>query len=106
MGSPEIRVIGAGFGRTGTTSLKVALNQLGFGPCHHMNEVRPMQIVQMLTPLVNTEPTLGCPWNVLRASEKFQVGSFWIKAIQIASFVCVIAYQWPASACSGFILAG
>lgn len=33
-----IRVIGAGLGRTGTTSLKVALEQLGFGPCYHMTE--------------------------------------------------------------------
>jgi len=32
-------VIGAGFGRTGTLSLKVALEQLGFGPCYHMLEV-------------------------------------------------------------------
>ena len=31
-------VIGAGLGRTGTTSLKFALEQLGFGPCHHMIE--------------------------------------------------------------------
>jgi Sulfotransferase domain len=29
-------VIGAGFGRTGTLSLKVALEQLGFSPCMHM----------------------------------------------------------------------
>jgi hypothetical protein len=34
-----MRVIGAGFGRTGTTSLKLALEMLGFGPCHHMQEV-------------------------------------------------------------------
>jgi hypothetical protein len=33
------RVIGAGWGRTGTASLKRALEQLGFGPCHHMEEV-------------------------------------------------------------------
>jgi hypothetical protein len=32
-------VIGAGFGRTGTLSLKVALEQLGFGRCYHMMEV-------------------------------------------------------------------
>jgi hypothetical protein len=32
-------VIGAGWGRTGTASLKRALEQLGFGPCHHMEEV-------------------------------------------------------------------
>ena len=35
-----VRVIGAGFGRTGTLSLKVALEKLGFGPCYHMVEVR------------------------------------------------------------------
>lgn len=29
-------VIGAGFGRTGTLSLKAALERLGFGPCMHM----------------------------------------------------------------------
>lgn len=33
-------VVGAGFGRTGTNSLKLALEMLGFGPCHHMFEVR------------------------------------------------------------------
>lgn len=33
-------IIGAGFGRTGTNSLKIALEHLGFGPCHHMFEVR------------------------------------------------------------------
>jgi hypothetical protein len=34
-----LKVIGAGFGRTGTLSLKAALEQLGFGPCYHMIEV-------------------------------------------------------------------
>jgi hypothetical protein len=29
-------LIGAGFGRTGTTSLQRALESLGFGPCYHM----------------------------------------------------------------------
>ncbi|HEV3379327.1 MAG TPA: sulfotransferase [Thermoleophilaceae bacterium] len=31
-----MQVIGAGFGRTGTMSLKAALERLGFGPCFHM----------------------------------------------------------------------
>lgn len=35
-----LQVIGTGFGRTGTKSLKLVLEQLGFGPCHHMIEVR------------------------------------------------------------------
>lgn len=34
-----LRVVGAGFGRTGTHSLKVALEQLLGGPCYHMVEV-------------------------------------------------------------------
>lgn len=34
-----LSVIGAGFGRTGTLSLKGALEQIGFGPCYHMLEV-------------------------------------------------------------------
>ena len=35
----SLAVIGSGFGRTGTASLKRALEMLGFGPCHHMEEV-------------------------------------------------------------------
>lgn len=34
-----LKVIGAGFGRTGTRSLKVALEELGFDRCYHMIEV-------------------------------------------------------------------
>ena len=34
----SIKILGAGFGRTGTNSLKVALEILGLGPCYHMFE--------------------------------------------------------------------
>lgn len=34
-----VQVIGAGFGRTGTTSMKAALEHLGFGPTYHMFEI-------------------------------------------------------------------
>lgn len=34
-----LRVVGAGLGRTGTNSLKVALERLLGGPCYHMFEV-------------------------------------------------------------------
>ena len=33
-----LKVTGAGFGRTGTLSLKSALDELGLGPCYHMVE--------------------------------------------------------------------
>lgn len=35
----SLSVVGAGFGRTGTLSLKSALETLGVGPCYHMIEV-------------------------------------------------------------------
>lgn len=34
-----LAVIGAGFGRTGTMSLKIALEKLGMSPCYHMTEM-------------------------------------------------------------------
>ena len=41
-----IQVIGAGLGRTGTLSLKAALEQLGFNKCYHMIELitQPEQV--------------------------------------------------------------
>ena len=38
-GTMTVQVIGAGVGRTGTYSLKLAINQPGIGPCRHMEEV-------------------------------------------------------------------
>ena len=35
----SLKVIGAGLPRTGTLSTKRALEQLGFGRCHHMEEI-------------------------------------------------------------------
>lgn len=34
-----LKLIGAGLGRTGTASLKVALEELGIGRCYHMSEI-------------------------------------------------------------------
>ena len=52
-----LKVIGSGFGRTGTRSLKEALEILGFGLCHHMEEVlgRPDQVPLWVEAL--TRPT-------------------------------------------------
>lgn len=45
-----MKVIGAGFGRTGTRALKAALERLGYGPCYHMSEVidQPYRVRQWL----------------------------------------------------------
>jgi len=60
MGS-GMRVIGAGFGRTGTASLKAALELLGFGPCYHMSVViaEPHRVRQWLG--VGERPLPGGP---------------------------------------------
>ena len=52
-GAVSLKVIGAGFGRTGTQSLKLALNRLGFGPTYHMDELlfgehRSMSVLEMI----------------------------------------------------------
>ena len=60
-----LRVIGAGFGRTGTLSLKRALDQLGFGPTYHMEElVRHPSHVARWRELAATG---GTDWSVLFA---------------------------------------
>lgn len=58
-----VQVVGAGVGRTGTHSLKVALEQLLGGTCHHMIEVfpRPEQMAGF-TAAINGEPV---DWKVL-----------------------------------------
>jgi hypothetical protein len=57
-----LQVIGAGFGRTGTNSLKLALEQLGFGPCHHMFEARdnPEQLAAWQAAGRGADQTVGC----------------------------------------------
>jgi Sulfotransferase domain len=75
----SLSVIGAGFGRTGTRSLKLALERLGFSPCYHMDEVfaRPEHI-----PLWH-EAARGRPpdWDRLlgpyRAAVDWPACSFW-----------------------------
>ena len=43
----DTKVIGAGVGRTGTYSLRSAINELGLGPSHHMEEVLHHMPVQL-----------------------------------------------------------
>jgi hypothetical protein len=72
-----VKVVGAGVGRTGTHSLKVALEQLLGGPCYHMVEVfgRPDDIPRWQR-AVDGNPG---PWDDI-------LGSY------------VAAVDWPASA--------
>ena len=74
-----LQVVGAGVGRTGTHSLKIGLERLLGGPCHHMIEVfgNPVQIAGW------TDAIEGRPvdWSALLADYRSLVdwpgGSFW-----------------------------
>ena len=67
----SLSVIGSGFGRTGTKSLKEALEQLGFGPCHHMHEnVEHPELVPHWQAVAAGKPV---DWNAVFAGYKSQV---------------------------------
>lgn len=63
-----LEVIGTGFGRTGTDSMRLALNLLGFGPCHHMRELLADHAHRDLWRELNASHDKGGPvpsWNAL-----------------------------------------
>lgn len=66
-----MHVIGAGVGRTGTYSLKLALNQLGVGPCHHMDEVLHHMPVQV--PLWDAAAVGAPDWSAIYAGYRSAV---------------------------------
>ncbi|WP_108659511.1 sulfotransferase family protein [Acuticoccus kandeliae] len=61
----SLAVIGAGLGRTGTYSLRLALEALGFGPCFHMEEVAKHMPVQL--PLWNKALDGDPDWDAIYA---------------------------------------
>ncbi len=75
----ELKVVGAGVGRTGTHSLKLALEQLLGGPCHHMLEIfgDPGQIPAWID-AIEGRPV---DWSIMLAKYRAIVdwpgGSFW-----------------------------
>jgi len=58
-----MKVIGAGVGRTGTYSLKLAINRLELGPCHHMEEVLHAMDVQV--PLWSAAAAGDSDWSTI-----------------------------------------
>ncbi|MDH3276332.1 MAG: hypothetical protein OEM99_17515 [Gammaproteobacteria bacterium] len=66
-----LTVIGAGVGRTGTYSLKLAINQIGLGPCHHMEEVLHNMPVQV--PLWEAAASDQADWSRIYSGYKSAV---------------------------------
>ena len=79
-----LRVVGAGLGRTGTLSLKLALEKLLGGPCYHMAEVfAHPEHVPVWHAAARGEPV---DWRALfagyRAGVDWPQGSFWPEIAQ------------------------
>ncbi len=66
-----MHVIGVGVGRTGTHSLKTAINRLGFGPCHHMEEV--LQNMPSQVPLWSAAANGNADWRAIYSDYKSAV---------------------------------
>lgn len=75
----SLRVIGAGVGRTGTASLKVALEHLFDAPCYHMFEVfqHPEHIPAWHQAAENREPDWAQLFDGYAAAVDFPVAAFW-----------------------------
>ena len=74
-----LRVVGAGLGRTGTASLKLALERLLDGPCYHMMEVfgRPDHIPVWREAATGDSPDWDALFEGYVAAVDWPVASFW-----------------------------
>ena len=81
-----IEVIGAGFGRTGTLSLKFALEKLGYDKCYHMMEVQhnPGHLQQWIDAADGNELDWPGLFKGYKASVDWPSCNFWRE--QMAAF--------------------
>lgn len=73
-----LEIIGAGFGRTGTYSLKAALERLDFGPCHHMSEViDDSDQIRLWSDVAAGRPDFERIFSGFRSAVDFPVSAYW-----------------------------
>lgn len=74
-----MQLIGVGPGRTGTLSVKTALESIGFGPCHHMTEVfaRPELAERWADALGGAAPDWPAIFDGYRATVDWPSMTFW-----------------------------
>ena len=74
-----LRVVGAGLGRTGTTSLKAGLELLLSAPCYHMDEVyaHPEHVEVWRSALRGDTSGLGAVMAGYAATVDWPGGAFW-----------------------------
>ncbi|WP_309238230.1 sulfotransferase family protein [Actinoplanes aureus] len=74
-----LQVIGIGFARTGTTSLRSALGTLGLGPCYHMLDVMSdhRRVRQWLDIARGAEPDWDRVFDGYRSAVDWPVAAYW-----------------------------
>jgi len=87
-----MHVIGTGVGRTGTYSLKLAINRLGLGPCHHMEEVlHNMSVhVPLWSAAAAGEPDWAQIYDGYKSAVDWPTAGFFLKLVKefpLAKFV-------------------
>jgi hypothetical protein len=87
-----LRIVGAGLGRTGTHSLKVAFEQLLGGPCYHMLEVlgRPEQAATWAAAARGDEPDWAEFLARYVATVDWPAASFWSELTAAAPEAVVV----------------
>jgi hypothetical protein len=75
----SLKVISAGVGRTGTFSVKQALETLGLGPCHHMEEVNAESPEEVLRWRKAVNGTADWPllYDGYRSAVDWPTAAFW-----------------------------
>jgi hypothetical protein len=73
----NLRVVGAGVGRTGTMSLKAALERLLDGPCYHMKDVEPEHMPLWQEAAGSSAPDLTPMLAGCTAAVDFPAAGFW-----------------------------
>jgi hypothetical protein len=93
-------VIGTGFGRTGTDSMREALNMLGFGPCHHMTELHVHEEQQRLWRALaaGAAPDWYKLFAGYRSCVDWPSAHYWRELINVYPRACIIlTYRSPES---------
>jgi Sulfotransferase domain len=78
-GDDMLKVIGAGLPRTGTTSMKAALERLGFGPCYHMFEIftHPDQVDRWLPVATDSVVDWDHVFEGYQSTQDWPASHFW-----------------------------
>jgi hypothetical protein len=93
-----LQVVGAGLGRTGTLSLKLALEQLLGGPCYHMLEVfgHPEHVPLWRSAIDGSMPDWDEVFDGYRAAVDWPVGAFWRELMDAYPDALVLLSTRPA----------